>query len=153
MMVLACPLFCSPTGAHRKISIPRMRARLDMLLAAENKTMSKKMLIDAAQSEEIRVAVTDGKKVEDFDFESSSRKPLSGNIYLARVTRVEPSLQAAFVEYGGNRHGFWRLAKSIQTITRSQFLIAKFYKRQKKKWLNWPMNWKFSSAAMMMAKS
>ena len=77
-----------------------------MLLAAENKTMSKKMLIDAAQSEEIRVAVTDGKKVEDFDFESSSRKPLRGNIYLARVTRVEPSLQAAFVEYGGNRHGF-----------------------------------------------
>ncbi len=68
--------------------------------------MTKKMLIDAAQSEEIRVAVVDRKKVEDFDFESSSRKPLRGNIYLARITRVEPSLQAAFVEYGGNRHGF-----------------------------------------------
>ncbi|MEL7200219.1 MAG: ribonuclease E/G [Pseudomonadota bacterium] len=68
--------------------------------------MTKKMLIDAAQNEEIRVALIEGKKVEDFDFESSSRKPLRGNIYLARVTRVEPSLQAAFVEYGGNRHGF-----------------------------------------------
>jgi ribonuclease E len=68
--------------------------------------MSKKMLIDAAHPEEVRVAVLDNGKVEDFDFESASRKPLRGNIYLARVTRVEPSLQAAFVEYGGNRHGF-----------------------------------------------
>ena len=68
--------------------------------------MTKIMLIDTAQEEETRVAVLDGKKVEDFDFESSSRKPLRGNIYLARVTRVEPSLQAAFIEYGGNRHGF-----------------------------------------------
>ncbi|MEM9494737.1 MAG: Rne/Rng family ribonuclease [Pseudomonadota bacterium] len=68
--------------------------------------MTKKMLIDAAHPEEIRVAVIDQRKVEDFDFESASRKPLRGNIYLARVTRVEPSLQAAFVEYGGNRHGF-----------------------------------------------
>ncbi|PQA85769.1 Rne/Rng family ribonuclease [Hyphococcus luteus] len=68
--------------------------------------MTKKMLIDAAHPEEVRVAVLDNGKVEDFDFESASRKPLRGNIYLARVTRVEPSLQAAFVEYGGNRHGF-----------------------------------------------
>ena len=68
--------------------------------------MSKKMLIDAAHPEEVRVALIDQGKVEDFDFESASRKPLRGNIYLARVTRVEPSLQAAFVEYGGNRHGF-----------------------------------------------
>ena len=68
--------------------------------------MTKKMLIDAAHPEEIRVAVIDQRKVEDFDFESAARKPLRGNIYLARVTRVEPSLQAAFVEYGGNRHGF-----------------------------------------------
>ncbi|MEX6633899.1 Rne/Rng family ribonuclease [Hyphococcus lacteus] len=68
--------------------------------------MTKKMLIDAAHPEEVRVAVLDNGKVEDFDFESESRKPLRGNIYLARVTRVEPSLQAAFVEYGGNRHGF-----------------------------------------------
>ncbi len=68
--------------------------------------MTKKMLIDAAHPEEVRVAVLDNGKVEDFDFESEARKPLRGNIYLARVTRVEPSLQAAFVEYGGNRHGF-----------------------------------------------
>ena len=68
--------------------------------------MTKKMLIDAAHPEEIRVSVLDQNRVEDFDFESAARKPLRGNIYLARVTRVEPSLQAAFVEYGGNRHGF-----------------------------------------------
>ena len=68
--------------------------------------MTKKMLIDAAHPEEVRVAVLDQNRVEDFDFESAARKPLRGNIYLARVTRVEPSLQAAFVEYGGNRHGF-----------------------------------------------
>lgn len=64
------------------------------------------MLIDAGHSEETRVVVVDGSKVEEFDFESASRKPIRGNIYLAKVTRVEPSLQAAFVEYGGNRHGF-----------------------------------------------
>lgn len=68
--------------------------------------MTKTMLIDAANAEEIRVCVLQNGKVEDFDFESASRKPLRGNIYLARVTRVEPSLQAAFVEFGGNRHGF-----------------------------------------------
>ncbi|MEM6648756.1 MAG: Rne/Rng family ribonuclease, partial [Pseudomonadota bacterium] len=68
--------------------------------------MSKKMLIDARHPEETRVALLAHGKVEDFDFESAARKPLRGNIYLARVTRVEPSLQAAFVEYGGNRHGF-----------------------------------------------
>ena len=68
--------------------------------------MPKTMLIDACHREETRVAVLQGGKVEDFDFEYASRKPLRGNIYLARVTRVEPSLQAAFIEYGGNRHGF-----------------------------------------------
>jgi len=68
--------------------------------------MPKKMLIDATHPEETRVVVVDGNRVEEFDFESSSRRQLSGNIYLAKVTRVEPSLQAAFVEYGGNRHGF-----------------------------------------------
>tara|TARA_R110000868_G_scaffold10138_7_gene49543 strand:+ start:18257 stop:20995 length:2739 start_codon:yes stop_codon:yes gene_type:complete len=68
--------------------------------------MSKKMLIDAGHSEETRVVVVDGTKVEDFDFEAAARRPIRGNIYLAKVTRVEPSLQAAFVEYGGNRHGF-----------------------------------------------
>ncbi|MCX7341000.1 MAG: ribonuclease E/G [Hyphomicrobiales bacterium] len=68
--------------------------------------MANKMLIDASHPEETRVVVVRGSKVEEFDFESASRRPLRGNIYLAKVTRVEPSLQAAFVEYGGNRHGF-----------------------------------------------
>ena len=64
------------------------------------------MLIDAAHAEETRVVVVDGNRVEEFDFESETRRQLAGNIYLAKVTRVEPSLQAAFVDYGGNRHGF-----------------------------------------------
>ncbi|MBO6905735.1 MAG: ribonuclease E/G, partial [Parvibaculum sp.] len=68
--------------------------------------MGKTMLIDAAHPEETRVVVVSGNRVEEFDFESENRKQLRGNIYLAKVTRVEPSLQAAFVEYGGNRHGF-----------------------------------------------
>ncbi|WEK48673.1 MAG: ribonuclease E/G [Candidatus Kaistia colombiensis] len=68
--------------------------------------MANKMLIDATHPEETRVVVVRGNRVEEFDFESASRKQLRGNIYLAKVTRVEPSLQAAFVEYGGNRHGF-----------------------------------------------
>ena len=68
--------------------------------------MPKKMLIDAAHVEETRVVVVDGNRVEEFDFESETRRQLAGNIYLAKVTRVEPSLQAAFVDYGGNRHGF-----------------------------------------------
>src|SRR5689334_6999498 len=68
--------------------------------------MPKRMLIDASHPEETRVVVLDGQKVEEFDFEAASRRPLKGNIYLAKVTRVEPSLQAAFVEYGGNRQGF-----------------------------------------------
>ncbi|MEQ1712139.1 MAG: hypothetical protein ABL908_12150, partial [Hyphomicrobium sp.] len=65
-----------------------------------------KMLIDATHPEETRVVVLRGGRVEEFDYESAARKLLRGNIYLAKVTRVEPSLQAAFVEYGGNRHGF-----------------------------------------------
>jgi len=68
--------------------------------------MPKRMLIDASHPEETRVVVLDGQKVEEFDFEAASKRPLKGNIYLAKVTRVEPSLQAAFVEYGGNRQGF-----------------------------------------------
>ena len=67
--------------------------------------MANKMLIDAAHPEETRVVVK-GNRVEEFDYESASKKQLRGNIYLAKVTRVEPSLQAAFVDYGGNRHGF-----------------------------------------------
>ena len=68
--------------------------------------MSKKMLIDASHPEETRVVVLDGKKLEDFDVETTHKKLVKGNIYLAKIIRIEPSLQAAFVEYGGNRHGF-----------------------------------------------
>ncbi|MFQ5974070.1 MAG: ribonuclease E/G [Alphaproteobacteria bacterium] len=68
--------------------------------------MTKRMLIDATHPEETRVVVADGNRLEEFDYETSTKKQLKGNIYLAKVTRVEPSLQAAFVDYGGNRHGF-----------------------------------------------
>lgn len=68
--------------------------------------MPKKMLIDATHPEETRVVVVDGNRVEELDFETSDKRQIAGNIYLAKVTRVEPSLQAAFVDYGGNRHGF-----------------------------------------------
>lgn len=73
--------------------------------------MAKKMLIDATQAEETRVAVIDGNRLDELDFEIASRKQLKGNIYLAKVAHVEPSLQAAFVEYGGNRHGFLAFAE------------------------------------------
>lgn len=82
------------------------RRRVQSGCAQEQICMSKKMLIDASHSEETRVAIVEGSRVEEFDFESAAKKPIRGNIYLAKVTRVEPSLQAAFVEYGGNRHGF-----------------------------------------------
>jgi ribonuclease E len=78
-----------------------MNARLP-----EQESMSNKMLIDASHREETRVVVVKGNRLEDFDFESEHKKQIRGNIYLAKVTRVEPSLQAAFVDYGGNRHGF-----------------------------------------------
>src|SRR4051794_25359024 len=68
--------------------------------------MTKRMLIDATHAEETRVVVLDGNRLEDFDVETSTKRQLKGNIYLAKVVRVDPSLQAAFVEYGGNRHGF-----------------------------------------------
>ena len=68
--------------------------------------MVKRMLIDASHAEETRVVVANGTLLEEFDFETSAKKQLKGNFYLAKVMRVEPSLQAAFVEYGGNRHGF-----------------------------------------------
>ncbi len=83
---------------------PEIRARGAFGVQMEN--MAKKMLIDATHAEETRVVVVDGNKVEEFDFESENKRQLAGNIYLAKVTRVEPSLQAAFVDYGGNRHGF-----------------------------------------------
>src|SRR5947209_6110417 len=69
-------------------------------------SMANKMLIDTTHPEETRVVVLRGNRVEEFDFESANRRQLRGNIYLAKVTRVEPSLQAAFIDYGGNRHGF-----------------------------------------------
>ena len=74
--------------------------------ATESFTNDKKMLIDAHQPEETRVVLLNGNKIEEFDYENNSLAQLKGNVYLARVTRVEPSLQAAFVEYGGNRQGF-----------------------------------------------
>ena len=73
--------------------------------------MTKRMLIDASHGEETRVVVLDGNRLEDFDVETATKKQLKGNIYLAKVVRVEPSLQAAFVEYGGNRHGFLAFAE------------------------------------------
>jgi ribonuclease E len=76
------------------------------VLAQRILPMGSKMLIDASHPEETRVVVLKGNRIEEFDFESASRRQLKGNIYLAKVTRVEPSLQAAFIEYGGNRHGF-----------------------------------------------
>ena len=68
--------------------------------------MTNEILIDAAHQEEVRVAVLKNSRLEEYDFEFDSRRPIRGNIYLAKVTRVEPSLQAAFVDYGGNRNGF-----------------------------------------------
>jgi len=83
-----------------------MRLPSCALSASKSLKMPNKMLIDATHPEETRVVVVRGNRVEEFDFESAQRKQLRGNIYLAKVTRVEPSLQAAFIEYGGNRHGF-----------------------------------------------
>ena len=79
--------------------------------------MKTRMLIDARHREETRVAVVTGNTIEEFDFESAEHKQLKGNIYLAKVTRVEPSLQAAFVDYGGNRHGFLDLILGNDTPT------------------------------------
>src|SRR5206468_3040074 len=83
-----------------------MRAPPYAHTAVMSSKMPNKMLIDATHPEETRVVVVRGNRVEEFDFETAQRKQLRGNIYLAKVTRVEPSLQAAFIEYGGNRHGF-----------------------------------------------
>ena len=68
--------------------------------------MTKRMLIDATQPEETRVVVIDGNRLEDVEFETTHRRQIKGNIYLGKVMRVEPSLQACFVDYGGNKHGF-----------------------------------------------
>ncbi len=99
--------------------------------------MSNKMLIDAGHPEETRVVVVRGNRVEEFDFEAANRKQLRGNIYLAKVTRVEPSLQAAFVEYGGNRHGFLAFSEihpdyyQIPVADREALLAAEAADRQK----------------------
>ncbi len=99
-------------GAVGHVSHPSRSFRTDSAARsyrprrAAMESMAKKMLIDATHPEETRVVVADGSKVDEFDFESINKRQLAGNIYLAKVTRVEPSLQAAFVEYGGNRHGF-----------------------------------------------
>src|ERR1700761_9147118 len=90
----------SPIGGPSHDVPPATRAR------APEISMTKRMLIDASHPEETRVVIVDGSRVEEFDFEAAYKRPLKGNIYLAKVTRVEPSLQAAFVEYGGNRQGF-----------------------------------------------
>src|SRR6059058_2177462 len=98
------PLRHTPIGACRRRR--RLCGRPDAGFAKRDSSMANKMLIDATHPEETRVVVVRGNRVEEFDFETAQRKQLRGNIYLAKVTRVEPSLQAAFIEYGGNRHGF-----------------------------------------------
>src|SRR5262245_22855014 len=101
-----------PPLSRTRQRIRRLRARTAagrIIVAAVRQgqaNMGSRMLIDAAHAEETRVVVVRGNRIEEFDYESAQRKQLKGNIYLAKVTRVEPSLQAAFVDYGGNRHGF-----------------------------------------------
>src|ERR1700749_1208187 len=103
--VLAFP--SPPNQVDSRVTRPRdTRAPPYHPPAAKSSKMPNKILIDATHPEETRVVVVRGNRVEEFDFETAQRKQLRGNIYLAKVTRVEPSLQAAFVEYGGNRHGF-----------------------------------------------
>src|SRR5580692_11214691 len=103
--VLAFP--SPPNQVDRRVTRPRdTRLPSYAPAAAKSSKMPNKMLIDATHPEETRVVVVRGNRVEEFDFETAQRKQLRGNIYLAKVTRVEPSLQAAFIEYGGNRHGF-----------------------------------------------
>lgn len=92
--------------------------------------MARRMLIDASHPEETRVAVVSGKRLEEFDYETSRKKQLKGNVYLAKIVRVEPSLQAAFVDYGGNRHGFLAFSEihpdyyQIPVSDREQLLAA-----------------------------
>jgi ribonuclease E len=96
-----------PNQVDRRVTRQReTRSRYYAPAAVKSSKMPNKMLIDATHPEETRVVVVRGNRVEEFDFETAQRKQLRGNIYLAKVTRVEPSLQAAFIEYGGNRHGF-----------------------------------------------
>ena len=103
MRALLDPVLRAPSLQQNTPEPTRPQGRL---FGVQKVTMAKKMLIDATHAEETRVVVVDGNRVEEFDFESENKRQLAGNIYLAKVTRVEPSLQAAFVDYGGNRHGF-----------------------------------------------
>ena len=102
-------------------------------------TMSKRLLIDARQSEETGVITTTNDIIDDFEYEVHSRRQLKGNIYLARVTRVEPSLQAAFVEYGGNRQGFLAFSEihpdyyRIQVEDKNKLLAEASAKRRRTK--------------------
>ena len=87
----------------------------------------KKMLIDAAEKESVRVAITKDSSLIDYESEKIINERIKGNIYLAKIVRVEPSLQAAFVDYGGNRHGFQPIMKYILIILRFQQLTRKSY--------------------------
>ena len=105
--LLRCDVSYRPDKTPPKTCAPPWTGRVFVCTGQVHQGhMAKKMLIDATHAEETRVVVVDGNKVEEFDFESENKRQLAGNIYLAKVTRVEPSLQAAFVDYGGNRHGF-----------------------------------------------
>src|SRR5689334_6049752 len=104
---MACPHRAGGRAGLSQVLHPEQRQKPHRpLLQQGTSAMGSKMLIDATHVEETRVVVVRGTRIEEFDFESAARKQLKGNIYLAKVTRVEPSLQAAFVDYGGNRHGF-----------------------------------------------
>lgn len=96
----------SPFFEHINNFLPGMLRNIPLLRIMEFYYMTKRMLIDDTQPEETRVVVVNGNKVEDVEFESTFRRQIKGNVYLAKVMRIEPSLQAAFVDYGGNRHGF-----------------------------------------------
>src|ERR1044071_7026514 len=100
-----------PSSIRAALTCPPHAVPPAIIARAPENYMTKRMLIDDNHPEETRVVILDGSKVEEFDFEAASKRPLKGNIYLAKVTRVEPSLQAAFVEYGGNRQGFLAFAE------------------------------------------
>jgi Rne/Rng family ribonuclease len=92
--------------------------------------MAKKIYIDANYPEEIRGVVVKGdNEIEAFEYETSNKKQIKGNIYLGKVTRIEPSLQAAFVDYGQDKHGFYLLVRYIQAITKFRLMIVKKFKK------------------------
>ena len=97
--------------------------------------MTKRLLIEATHPEETRVVVVDGKRLEEFDYETASKRQLKGNIYLAKVTRVEPSLQAAFVDYGGNRHGFLAFSEIHPDYYRFRSPTARPCSPSRRRWM------------------